>query len=110
MEASVIHEVIVSTLERLEQNLDLLITSSKPNSVSHALTQAVLSVSPHLLSSQEYAAILAVLRVLCTGYRLDDEQFQLHVGMSRGELGKVLQKLQPAAADRNLHSRRARSA
>ncbi|MES2819947.1 MAG: hypothetical protein V4812_13280 [Pseudomonadota bacterium] len=109
MEATVVHQAIVATLERLEHNLDLLITSSQPSTVGHALTQAVLGVSPHLLSSHEYAALLAGLRVLCAGYRLDDAQFQRHVGMSRSELGSLVQKLQPPA-EQILRNGRARSA
>jgi hypothetical protein len=106
MSATAVEHAIADTLRRLEADYELLITGSGPDRVRRALVEAVLQVSFPRLTPKEHAAVLAALRLLCSGYRLDDDEFEPCVGLSRAELARTLRKLDPLDDSAGVQRRR----
>ncbi len=93
MNDSVLKEAIVGALRELEQSGDIVISTSIPNDVVKKLMEAVQSVSPNLLSADEYSAIINAANLTWSGFYVDDWDFQTHVSLTREQLGEALKKM-----------------
>lgn len=97
MKNPIVQEAILSALQALEQQGDIVITTSTPSQVMNRIFDAVQAVSPNLLNAAEYSAIISAAANTCSGFRLDNWDFQTHIGMTREDLAAAIKKLQPPA-------------
>ena len=96
MKNSIVKEVIEKTIQELEKSGDIVITTSIQNRISQKLFNAVQEVSPNMLTPQELGGILNAINTTVSGVRLDDNDFQTIVGISKEELQDVATKLKCA--------------
>ena len=93
MSSSVVKEAIAQSLSDLIENQDILITSSTENIVLEKIFNAVQSVSPNMLSEKELGGIINALNVPDLGFKLDENDFQTIIGLTKEELKIASNKL-----------------
>ncbi|WP_286266997.1 hypothetical protein [Thalassotalea atypica] len=93
MSQSTLKDVIIESLKELEADGDIVISTTTPSTVIDKLVHAVTKVYPTTLTKDELAAIKNSVNVTCEGFKLDDEDFQTHIGLTKSELEVVLSKL-----------------
>ena len=93
MSDSVVKNAIKEAIRELEKSDDIVITTSIENAVVNKLFEAVQKVSPNMFSTQELGGILSAINVTTSGFRLGDNDFQTHIGLTKDELNTVSKKL-----------------
>ncbi len=90
---SVVKQAIADTLNEMIESQDIMITASTENIVLEKLFNAVQSVSPNMLSSKELGGIKNALNAHDLGFKLDENDFQTIVGLTKEELKIASKKL-----------------
>ena len=93
MSSSVVKEAIAQSLSDLIENQDILITTSTENIVLEKIFNAVQAVSPNMLSEKELGGIINALNVPGLGFKLDENDFQTIIGLTKEELKIASNKL-----------------
>ena len=93
MSDSVVKNALKEAIRELEKSDDIVITTSIENVVVNKLFEAVQNVSPNMLTAQELGGILSAINVTTSGFCLDDNDFQTHIGLTKNELNAVSKKL-----------------
>ena len=93
MTNSVVKEALAQALTELVENQDILITTSTESAVLEKLYKTVQSVSPNLLSAKELGGIINALNAPNLGFKLDENDFQSIVGLTKEELKEASEKL-----------------
>ncbi|GAA5646025.1 MULTISPECIES: hypothetical protein [Vibrio] len=88
-----INEVMLEALNELEANGDIVISTTVPNVIVDKLIEACKQVSPISLSEIEFSAVKNAVNATCNGTKLDDSDFQTHIGLTKEELKVVAEKL-----------------
>lgn len=89
----ILKEVILETIRELEESGDIVISTTVPSEIINKLDKAIQEVSPNLLSTEEYSALINAANLTCSGFHVDDLDFQTHVGITRDQLSDLLKKL-----------------
>ena len=93
MNDNVLKNAIIEALAKLDRDGDIVITTSTPNVVVNTIFEAIQSVSPNLLSTDEFSAILNATNLTWSGFYVDDSEFETYVGLTREQLGEAIRKL-----------------
>ena len=93
MSSSVVKEAIAQSLSDLIENQDILITTSTENIVLEKIFNAVQAVNPNMLSEKELGGIINALNVPDLGFKLDENDFQTIIGLTKEELKIASNKL-----------------
>ena len=93
MSISELKNSIIESLNELEANGDIVISTTTPDIVIDKLVRAVTKVYPVNLTEDEFRAVKNAVNVTCSGFKLDDCDFQTHIGLTKDDLGIVLNKL-----------------
>lgn len=93
MNDSILKLKLKQSLECLEKNDDIIITDSNSELVIAYLYRNIVDTVTLNLSEHEYHAITNALNVLICDIKLDDNDFQTIIGMSKDKLEVVLHKL-----------------
>jgi len=95
MKMTIVEEVIAQALKELEETGDIVVTTTIPSQITSKIAHAVHEVSPNLLTSEEFSAVKNAVNVTCSGFKLDDWDFQTHIGLTREQLKRTLEKMGP---------------
>jgi hypothetical protein len=93
MSQSTLKDVLIESLKEIEADGDIVISTTTPSVVINKLVEAVGRVYPVDLTEDEFAAVKNSVNVTCEGLKLDDWDFQTHIGLTKTELKAVLNKL-----------------
>jgi len=90
---SVVKQAIADVLNEMVESQDIMITTTTENVVLEKLFNAVQSVSPNMLTPQELGGIINALNAPDLGFKLDENDFQTIIGLTKEELKNASQKL-----------------
>ncbi|GLR72667.1 hypothetical protein [Agaribacter marinus] len=93
MSKSELEKILTESLNELESSGDIVISTTTPNVVIDKLVQAVSNVYPITLTELELSAVKNAVHVTYSGFKLDDWDFQTHIGLTKDELAVVFKKL-----------------
>jgi len=93
MSESIVKEVLINTINELEEAGDIVVVNPTENAVANKLFRAVQEVSPNMLSAAELGGIINALNAHNLGFGLDDNDFQTIIGLSKEELSAAAKKL-----------------
>lgn len=93
MNDSILKLILKQSLEFLEKNDDIIITDSNSELVIEYLYRNIVDTVTLNLCEDEFYAITNALNVLICEIKLDNNDFQTIIGLSKDKLEVVLHKL-----------------
>ena len=90
---SVVRQAIANVLNEMVESQDIMLTTSTEDIVLEKIFNAVQSVSPNMLSAKELGGIINALNAPDLGFKLDENDFQTIVGLTKEELKIASKKL-----------------
>jgi len=88
-----ITEAINKALVRLEEEGDIVITTTTLEPIVEEIVGSIGSCINDLLDGNEYRAVTNSLNILVNGVVVNNENFQTIIGLDKNELEGVLEKL-----------------
>lgn len=84
---------LTSTLYKIEEDGDIVITTTSPKTLSEKIFNVLHKDINCFVNKEEYSAILNCLNVLIHNIHLDEDDFQTIIGIDKEELKAVHDKL-----------------